>query len=159
LHQHCHVFPFGVETKPLSRYGIFRTDGRARSFGGMNGFAVFWISASVALTVAAGSAGYANAQPRADTLPSEVVDLVNRRAACVEWSLKAFDPKLATQVDTIMDIQRSLKCEDIKDIEQSLKQKYASEPVILAALRARWVKIVKRLPVQVSVPPASDPAP
>ena len=74
----------------------------------------------------------------------------------MEWSQKAFDPELATQLDNIMNIMRSLKCEAITNDENLLRQQYAGEPVILAALKPTWVKVVKRLPVQTPVPSNSD---
>jgi hypothetical protein len=106
------------------------------------------------LVALAGFAPCAYAQSK--DLPSDVTEFVGRRAACVEWSQKAFDPEFAKQLDNIMTIMRSLKCEAITNDESLLRQRYAGEPVILAALKATWVKFVKRLPVQAPPPANSD---
>ncbi|SRR6266404_414974 len=108
------------------------------------------------LVALAGFSPSAYAQTKPDSLPSDVTEFVGRRAACVEWSQKAFDPELATQLDNIMTIMRSLKCEAIANDESLLRQRYAGEPAILAALKPTWVKVVKRLPVQIPVPSNSD---
>src|SRR3954449_8498070 len=65
------------------------------------------------LIALAGFAPCVYAQGKPENLPSDVTEFVSRRAACVEWSQKAFDPELATQLDNIMNIMRSLKCEAI----------------------------------------------
>ena len=109
-----------------------------------------------ALVALAGLASSSHAQTKPENLPSDVTEFVGRRAACVEWSQKAFDPELTTQLDNIMTIMRSLRCEAITDDESLLRQRYASEPVVLAALKPTWVKVVKRLPVQIPPPANSD---
>jgi hypothetical protein len=108
------------------------------------------------LVALAGFAPPTYAQTKPESLPFDVTEFVGRRAACVEWSQKAFDPELATQLDNIMTIMRSLKCEAIANDEGALRQRYAGEPVILAALKPTWVKVVKRLPMQTPVPSNSD---
>jgi hypothetical protein len=109
-----------------------------------------------ALVALPGLASSAYAQTKSENLPSDVTEFVGRRAACVEWSQKAFDPELAAQLDNVMTIMRSLKCEAITNDESLLRQRYAGEPVILAALKPTWVKVVKRLPVQILPPANSD---
>jgi hypothetical protein len=86
-------------------------------------------------------------------LPPDVAGLIGRRAGCNEWSQKAFDPEWKSQIEGIMKVMQSLKCDDVADDERALRQKYAGNPKILASLRATWVKVVKRLPVRIAVPP------
>jgi hypothetical protein len=57
-------------------------------------------------------------------------------------------------MDGIWSNLQSLKCFDIVDDERAIRQKYASNPDIQASLGAgTWVKVVKRLPVRIAVPP------
>jgi hypothetical protein len=119
----------------------------------MNSYKILLFAAGV--TIAA-STGAIRAEESSENFPSDVIELVGRRAACAEWSRKAFDPTLATQAKGIMTVMQSLKCGDIADDERVLRQKYASDPIILAALKATWVKVVKRLPVRSFAPPELD---
>ena len=116
----------------------------------------FNIAAFVLSGLLAALAGFAPrvyAQEKPANLPSDVIEFVGRRAACFEWSQKAFNPEVATQLGNIMNIMQSLKCGEIANDESLLRQRYAGEPIILATLKPTWVKIVKRLPVQTPVPP------
>ena len=81
-------------------------------------------------------------------LPADVIRFLSRRGGCHEWSQKANDPTQAAQIDKIM---RALKCEDIKGDEQALRNSYAADPNVIAALNATWIKIVKRVPVSIGV--------
>jgi hypothetical protein len=89
----------------------------------------------------------AQAQASPTDLPPEVIGFVSRRAACEEWSNKTSDPASTVQVSGIME---SLKCSDIPNHEQALREQYASNPSIVAALDATWVKVVKRVPVEIA---------
>lgn len=122
----------------------------------MTTFKIFAFVIGGPLVALAGFAPCVYAQGTPQNLPSDVTEFVGRRAACVEWSQKAFDPELATQLDNIMNIMRSLKCEAVSNDESLLRQRYAGEPVILATLKPTWVKVVKRLPVQIPPPSNSD---
>ena len=86
-------------------------------------------------------------------LSPDVREFIGRRSDCLEWSKKASDPKRKTQLDDIMSLMRTLKCEEVANDEKSLRQQYAGNPDILRALDATWVKFVKRLPVRIAVPP------
>jgi multidrug resistance efflux pump len=74
----------------------------------------------------------------------------------MEWSQKAFGPEGKTQLDNIMSMMESLKCGEIASDEKELRQKFAGNATILRALDTKWVKVVKRLPVRIAVPPDSD---
>jgi hypothetical protein len=106
-------------------------------------------------TIAA-SAGGIRAEEYSKTFPSDVIELVGRRAACMAWSQMAFDPALAAQAKGIMDVMQSLKCGDVANDERALRGKYASDPAVLAALKSNWVRVVKRLPVRIPAPPDLD---
>jgi hypothetical protein len=79
--------------------------------------------------------------------------LISRRAGCLEWSQKASDPERKAQLGDITSILRSLKCDEVANDEKVLRRQYAGNPDILRALDATWVKVVKRLPVRIAVPP------
>lgn len=112
--------------------------------------------ASAALVVVAGLTSGTRAQTPPADLPPDVIEFVGRRSSCLEWSIKAFDPERKAQLDSIMSIMRSLKCDEITHDENALRQKYAASAWILDALKATWTKIVKRLPVRIFVPQDSS---
>jgi hypothetical protein len=76
--------------------------------------------------------------------------LISRRSACLEWSQKASDPERKKQLNDIAGILRTLKCGEVADEERALREKYAGNPDTIKALDATWVKVVKRLPVQIA---------
>ena len=79
------------------------------------------------------------------TLPSEVVDLLSRRAACLEWLSKCQkNPGSSADYESEMS---ALGCEAIPGEQLSLKRQYANEPNVLVALDQTWIKIVRRVPV------------
>jgi hypothetical protein len=86
----------------------------------------------------------------------DVREFIGRRSSCLEWSKKASDPEHKTQLDDIMSLMRTLKCDEVANDEKALRQQYAGNRDILRALDATWVKVVKRLPVRIPVPP--DPS-
>ena len=88
-----------------------------------------------------------------DDLSPDVREFIGRRSSCLEWSKKASDPERKTQLDDIMSLMRTLKCDEVANDEKALRQQYAGNPDILRALDATWVKVVKRLPVRIAVPP------
>jgi len=110
--------------------------------------------ASVSLLVSAGVTFGADTQAGFAELPPELMQFIGHRASCLEWSRKASDP--AAQIDDIKSIMVSLKCSDVADDERALRQKYAGDPNVLAALDATWTKVVQRLSPRIVVPPASD---
>jgi hypothetical protein len=116
----------------------------------------FIFLASAALAMLAGSALDAHAQANPADLPADVTAFVSRRSGCMECSQKAFGPEGKTQIDNIMRTMESLKCGEIAIDEKELRQKFAGNPAILQALDTNWVRVVKRLPVRVPVPPDSD---
>jgi hypothetical protein len=109
--------------------------------------------ASAALVILTGLTPFALAQTGSADLPPDVMRLISRRSSCLEWSQKAFDIERKTQLDDVMRTMRPLKCNEVADDERAFRQKYADNPSILAALDATWVKVVKRLPVRIPVPP------
>jgi hypothetical protein len=119
----------------------------------MSAFKTFVFLGGVALVILAGLPPCTHAQESSAKLPPEVLGFLSRRGACLEWSQKATDPERAVQIDSI---GRSLKCSDIVNDERALRQRCASNPGILAALDATWVRVVKRLPVRIPVPSDLD---
>jgi hypothetical protein len=113
----------------------------------------FIFLASAALIISGGLTPHAHAQTGPADLPSDVTGLIGRRAGCLEWSQKASDPDRKTQLGDITSILRPLKCDEVANDEKALRQQYASNHDILRALDATWVKVVKRLPVRIAVPP------
>jgi hypothetical protein len=118
---------------------------------------------SAALAILAGPLPCAHAQVASAERPPDITEFVNRRASCSDWSQKAIDifsansPERATEIEAIYDSLRSLKCFDIVDNERALRQKYAGNPAVLAALGpGNYTKVITRLPVRVAVPAASD---
>jgi hypothetical protein len=117
----------------------------------MSAFRDIIFFAGVTLAISAGPAPCAHAQTGPIDLPSDVIGFVGRRASCLEWSKKATDLERAPQIDL------TLKCSDIASDERAFRRRYASNPEILAALDATWVKVVKRLPVRITpATPSSD---
>jgi len=112
----------------------------------------FILLASAALVISAGLTPLAHAQTAAD-LPPDVMGLISRRGGCLEWSKKASEPESKAQLGDIEGILRSLKCDEVANDERMLRQIYGGNPDILRALDATWVKVVKRLPVRIAVPP------
>ncbi len=119
-------------------------------------FRNFIFLASAALVIAAALTPCAHAQMGPPELPPDVRELVSRRAGCLEWSKKASEPERKAQLGDIESILRSLKCDEAALDEKALREKYAGSPDILRALDATWVKIVKRLPVRIPVPPDTN---
>jgi hypothetical protein len=109
--------------------------------------------ASVSLFLSAGVTSCAHAQAGFANLPPELMQFIGRRASCLDWSRKASDP--AARIDDIKSIMLSLKCGDVADDEHVLRQIYAGNPNVLAALDATWTKVVQRLSPRIAVP-ASD---
>jgi len=113
--------------------------------------------AASALVISAGVAPRADAQTGSAELPSDVTAFVSRRASCSEWSKKAIDPEWNARIDAIYSNLESLKCFDVMNDERALRQKYASNPQILASLGVgKITKFVTRLPARIAVPPALD---
>jgi hypothetical protein len=113
--------------------------------------------AGVALAISAGVAPHADAQTGSAELPPDVTAFVSRRASCSEWSKKAIDPEWNAWIDAIYSNLESLKCFDVMNDERALREKYASNPQILASLGAgKITKFVTRLPARIAVPPALD---
>jgi hypothetical protein len=111
--------------------------------------------AGAALAILAGLFSGVDAQQKgpADP-PPDITGFIARRGSCSEWAQKAFDAEWTAGMDGIWSNLQSLKCFDIVDDERALRQKYASNPDIQASLGAgTWVKVVKRLPVRIAVPP------
>jgi hypothetical protein len=101
------------------------------------------------------SAAYSQSAP-AD-IPSDVLELVGRSYACVEWSKRAFDPERKAQLADIGSILQSLKCGGVTNsVVRSLREKYAGDPGILRVLDLAWVKVVQRVPVQMPVSPDAN---
>jgi len=119
----------------------------------MNAYKILLFAAGV---IIAASTGGIRGEENSKTFPSDVIEFVGRRTACMAWSQKAFDPALAAQAKSIMDVMQPLKCGDVTNDERALREKYASDPVVLAALKSTWVRVVTRLPVRIPVPPDLD---
>lgn len=97
-----------------------------------------------------------SAQPRAEPIPGfpdDVVDLIQRRAACRDWSAKAAaDPARAAALAGTMQV---LRCADVARDEAALRARYAGDPRALEALAADWIKVVRRVPVWIE--PGAQP--
>ena len=98
--------------------------------------------ANVTAIIAASLEPTAPALAGSTNLPGDVVELIQRRSGCLEWSKKVNDPARATQIKAIMV---TMKCSDIEHDEQELRQNYADNPSVIAALNANWVKVVRRV--------------
>jgi hypothetical protein len=87
-------------------------------------------------------------------LPADADDLIHRRTGCDEW---------ATEVHAHQDraagleaTRAYLKCDAVAKDEVALRQKYVGNPAILKLLDAKWVRIVKRVPLKIA--PQANPA-
>jgi len=110
--------------------------------------------AAAALAISACVSSVAKAQPGSGDLPPDVTEFINRRASCSEWSQEAIDAGWNAKAGDIWANLQSLKCFDVAENHNALRQKYAGHTEILASLgSAAWVKVVKRLPVRIAVPP------
>jgi|EndMetStandDraft_8_1072994.scaffolds.fasta_scaffold116250_2 hypothetical protein len=79
-------------------------------------------------------------------LPTDVTAFVSRRTSCDDLALKANADALQTEdADRIRLI---LKCNAVVPEEAALRRKYQDNSLVIAALDATWVKIVRRVPVQ-----------
>jgi hypothetical protein len=98
------------------------------------------------LTILTGPGHAAWAQATRADLPPDAAELIGRRASCLEWSNKLSNNReRAAQIE---DVMRSLRCGDVPGDELVLRQKYKSEPNVIAALDATWSKAVQRLPIR-----------
>jgi hypothetical protein len=98
----------------------------------------------------------AYAQAAAVEIPSDVLEFLGRGYACAQWSRRAFDPERKAQLAETAGVLQSLKCGVLTEEERSLREKYASDPVVQRVLDASWTKIVTRLPVQAPIPADSN---
>jgi hypothetical protein len=113
--------------------------------------------AGVVLAISINLPPRARAQVGAAELPSDVSELVIRKASCSEWSKKAIAPEQMAQLEAIYSNLRAQKCFDVLNDERALRQKYAGNPEILASFGAgNYTKVITRLPVRNALPPASD---
>jgi hypothetical protein len=72
------------------------------------------------------------AQSANDQLPAEVRDLVSRREQCHHWAgEEPYDKARASKIEE--EIKR-LRCEDVETEVEAIRQKYATNAVIQAAL-------------------------
>ena len=95
----------------------------------------------------------APAQSRAQDsgLPSDVTDLIIRRTSCYEWSARRQrDPALASNLTSVF---AALRCNDVPRDEAALRRRYLDNSGVLAALNAKWAKVVRRVPVQIGQSP------
>jgi hypothetical protein len=88
----------------------------------------------------------------ATALPPAVTDLIGRRTSCVDWTAKSHtNPSLASGLASTLD---TLRCSDVPKEEVAVRKLYHRDAHIIAALDAKWVKVVQRVPVR-PVPNAS----
>ena len=99
---------------------------------------------AVALSVVlvdCGGAPLSHAQGAAVDLPPAIIEFIQRRTGCQDWASKTTFPG---QFASAME---ALKCSDIARDEQELRVRYASDPKVLSALDATWIRRVERVPV------------
>jgi hypothetical protein len=82
-------------------------------------------------------------------LPANADDLIHRRAGCDKWAaeLHAHQDRAAG----IEATRANLKCDAVTNDEAALRQKYIGSPAVLNLLSAKWVRIVKRVPLKIVV--------
>lgn len=114
--------------------------------GAVIGRRIVALLAGVTVTISSWSTQSAQAQAGFAELPADVIGFIGHRAGCQNWSNKTFDPARVTETNNII---RLMKCGDLKDEETALRNEYAGNPRILAALDATWTKIVRRVPVRI----------
>jgi hypothetical protein len=108
-------------------------------------FAIFISAVTGALVVASVMPAFSQMQPKTGGLPADVTELISRRASCDEYVLKGrFDPNLAAEFEPLLV---TLRCNDVPKEEGILRDRYRSVPQIIAALDAKWVKVIQRVPV------------
>ena len=86
----------------------------------------------------------------ANNLPSDVADFLIRRAACLDWI-----SKLQAEHGAVGDYEESLsalRCGAISSQQQTLRERYALQPDVVAALDQVWIKVVRRVPVSPGKP-------
>ncbi len=94
------------------------------------------------------------AQAGASELPPEVLTFVHRRARCQEWSSsEVADPHRAAETKSAL---QTWKCAEAPQDERALREKFAGDSRVLAAIEADWRIIVRRVPVQIA--PESEPS-
>jgi hypothetical protein len=72
------------------------------------------------------------AQSANDQLPAEVRDLVSRREQCRHWAgEEPYDKARARQIEEAI---KRLRCEDVEMEVEAIRQKYATNALIQAAL-------------------------
>ncbi|MGB6176894.1 MAG: hypothetical protein WBF43_11305 [Methylocella sp.] len=87
-------------------------------------------------------------------LPADADDLIHRRMGCDEWAAEVrAHPDRAAGIEAT---RAYLKCDAVAKDEAALRRKYSGNPAILKFLDAKWVHIVKRVPVKIA--PQANPA-
>ena len=87
-------------------------------------------------------------------LPADADDLIHRRTGCDEWAAKIHaHPDRAAGIEAT---RAYLKCDAVAKDEAALRQKYIGNHAILRLLDAKWVQIVKRVPLKIA--PQANPA-
>lgn len=80
-------------------------------------------------------------------LPADADDLIHRRTGCDEWAAKLHaHPDRAPGIEAA---RAYLKCDAVAKDEAALRQKYSGKPAILKWIDAKWVHIVKRVPLKI----------
>jgi hypothetical protein len=79
-------------------------------------------------------------------LPAEVDALIFRNASC-NWSTINRGNRSSAQVEAS---RRYLKCDAVVKDEAALRHKYNGDPRILEALDAKWVRVIRRVPLKIA---------
>jgi len=89
-------------------------------------------------------------------LPQDVTDLINRRVSCDDYIARGrLDPTFASGIAPVLI---NLRCSDVPDEENALRDRYRHDPHVMAALDAKWTKVVRRVPVPPAAKQDSTPA-
>jgi hypothetical protein len=79
------------------------------------------------------------AQLKIPGLPDDVSDLIGRRMSCDDYAARGVNDA---------DLRRVLRYDEVSKDEAALRKSYKDNAAVLAALNAKWKKIVTRIPVQ-----------
>jgi hypothetical protein len=111
------------------------------------------LKVAIAILVLIGMQSFAEAGQNkpSPNLPPDVAGFIARRTSCLDWI-----SKFQNGLDTAADFEKTLsvlRCDAISADQLRLRQQYALQPEVIAALDHHWIKVVRRIPVPASTLP------
>lgn len=88
--------------------------------------------------------------------PADVADIIQRRVGCD--ALTKSESNHPNRTSDSEAARRYLECDSVVKDEAALRQKYNGDPRILEALDAKWVRVIRSVPLKIA-PQTNSTAP